>query len=424
MLKVTVRLLRFWSTCLLCLLCVTNAEAATVRLAWDPAPEADVAGYRILYGTQSGHYLGAIDVAKSTDFTITSLPDDLYYFAVQAYTLEGSSSVPSNEVIAAVGTVPRFVAGCVTADPFASMGGGTCYKGGWLPPGMSPPSGGSTSVVSAPPSTPGVCTTADPFASMGGGTCYNGGWLPPGMVIPGGSTTPPSASTPPPSSTPPASSRPTTCSTADPFASLGGGTCYNGGWLPPGMPIPGGSTTTTPPASTPPPSSSTPPAPTGPTTCSTSDPFAAMGGGTCYRGGWLSPGMAIPSGGTVSPSAPPSGTPPPPTNLILGCATPDPFTAMGGGTCVNGGWLAPGMKGATGDAAHVTVTGTLQVLNGTDGLWLILGDDRIVYTSHSIIPAHLLIDDARVTFVGVVVTPATPGTAAVVDILTIEFLAR
>jgi len=72
------------------------------------------------------------------------------------------------------------------------------------------------------------------------------------------------------------------------------------------------------------------------------------------------------------------------------------------------------------DAPHVTVTGTLQVLNLTDGLWLIEGDNGIVYISPSVIPADMLVDGARVTFVGVVVTPAFSGTAAVVDILTIQ----
>src|SRR5262245_39394146 len=28
----------------------------------------------------------------------------------------------------------------------------------------------------------------------------------------------------------------------------------------------------------------------------------------------------------------------------IGCATPDPFVTLGGGTCVNGGWLPPGME--------------------------------------------------------------------------------
>jgi Divergent InlB B-repeat domain len=125
------------------------------------------------------------------------------------------------------------------------------------------------------------CPTADPFASLGGGTCYNGGWLPPGMPVP---TTPSSPSPPPPSpppSPPPPSPSPGTCTTADPFASLGGGTCYNGGWLPPGMPTPGGGTNPTPPSPPPPP----------PAGCTTPDPFTSLGGGTCRNGGWLPPGM-------------------------------------------------------------------------------------------------------------------------------------
>ena len=31
-----------------------------------------------------------------------------------------------------------------------------------------------------------------------------------------------------------AEARPVGCTTADPFVSLGGGTCWNGGWFPPG----------------------------------------------------------------------------------------------------------------------------------------------------------------------------------------------
>jgi hypothetical protein len=69
--------------------------------------------------------------------------------------------------------------------------------------------------VTPPP--PGVpCIGLDPFIALGGGTCCNGGWLPPGMAC----------TLPPP---------PAVCTTPDPFVALGGGTCCNGGWLPPGM---------------------------------------------------------------------------------------------------------------------------------------------------------------------------------------------
>lgn len=160
------------------------------------------------------------------------------------------------------------------------------------------------------------CTGPDPFAALGGGTCYRGGWLPPGMPITGGGQ---AASVPSP-----APARPATCTTPDPFAALGGGSCYQGGWLPPGMPIPssgGGGTVAASPA---------PAAPSTPSTCSTPDPFAALGGGTCYQGGWLPPGMAIPGGAAVSPAAPVPAPEPraatPPSPVV----TPEPSSPSGG----------------------------------------------------------------------------------------------
>jgi hypothetical protein len=149
----------------------------------------------------------------------------------------------------------------------------------------------------APPPPSGSCTTSDPFAGLGGGTCCNGGWLPPGMACAGTPTTP--APAPAPAPAPPASSG--TCSGTNPFASMGGGTCCNGGWLPPGMACQGAPSITPTPA---PPSS----------TCSGPDPFVSIGGGKCVNGGWV------------------------PT----GCTGPDPFTSIGGGVCIAGGWVPKG----------------------------------------------------------------------------------
>ena len=142
---------------------------------------------------------------------------------------------------------------------------------------------------------PSACATPDPFANLGGGTCYAGGWLPPGMPVPGGAPPPPAAPAPPPLPAPP--STPSACVTPDPFGALGGGTCYNGGWLPPGMPVPAGAVTPPPPA----PSAPPPAPPASAPGCSTADPFASLGGGTCYNGGWLPPGMPIPGGGGLPP---------------------------------------------------------------------------------------------------------------------------
>ncbi len=94
----------------------------------------------------------------------------------------------------------------------------------------------------------------------------------------------------------------------------------------------------TPPAVAPPPSVDPPqstvsltPAPTG---CAIPDPFRSLGGGSCVNGGWLPPGMAAP---TVAPT--PTVAPAP----VTGCSIPDPFTSIGGGICRNGGWIPRGM---------------------------------------------------------------------------------
>jgi len=95
-------------------------------------------------------------------------------------------------------------------------------------------------------------------------------------------------------------------------------TCYNGGWLPPGMPIPSQSVV--------------PSTPSAPSTipCTTPRPGSNW---TCYNGGWLPPGMPV-------PSAPPAFVPAPvlPAPSAGGCTTPRPGANW---TCLNGGWLPP-----------------------------------------------------------------------------------
>jgi hypothetical protein len=75
------------------------------------------------------------------------------------------------------------------------------------------------------------------------------------------------------------------------------------------------------------------PAPTN-SGCSTPDPFVAMGGGVCINGGWYPPGSA--PAPAPAPAPTPAPTPPPPPSG--GCTTPNPFASMGAGVCVNGGW--------------------------------------------------------------------------------------
>lgn len=199
--------------------------------------------------------------------------------------------------------------------------------------------------------TPGGCRLPDPFVAFGGGTCFNGGWLPPGMPVP--------------PSPPPASGG---CLTPDPFIALGGGTCFNGGWFPPAAQV------STPTLTPPPP----PPPLTLPAGCATPDPFTAFGGGTCVNGGWLPPGAS---------AVPPSLPPPPPAG---GCTTPDPFASIPGmtGVCVNGGWQPTGTPTAeiqlTGVVFEMTPDGPMPVSGAlvtfADLLGSLNGDDPLSQT--------------------------------------------
>jgi len=81
------------------LLCIPDANAASVTLAWDPNSEPDVAGYRVYYGKALGNYKSLIDVGNQTTCSISDLEDgEAYYFVVTAYDLLGRESDFSSEL--------------------------------------------------------------------------------------------------------------------------------------------------------------------------------------------------------------------------------------------------------------------------------------------------------------------------------------
>jgi hypothetical protein len=82
-----------------CLLSSGVAHSASVTLAWDASQEEDVAGYRVYYGTTSGHYTNMIDVGLNTSGSISNLvPGQTYYFAATAYDTGGNESGFSQEI--------------------------------------------------------------------------------------------------------------------------------------------------------------------------------------------------------------------------------------------------------------------------------------------------------------------------------------
>ena len=97
------------------LLCsVGIAHAAQVTLEWNAVTHPDVAGYMVYYGNCSRDYDESVDVGNWTMVTIAELEEDeIYYFAVTAYSIYGEESEFSNEVCL----------NCATADTSDGSGG-------------------------------------------------------------------------------------------------------------------------------------------------------------------------------------------------------------------------------------------------------------------------------------------------------------
>jgi hypothetical protein len=83
--------------CWLVLAAAVSAQG--VKLAWNPNPENNVAGYILHYGTQSGNLTEFTDVGNKTGTTLEGLPLGVtHYAAVQAYNTLGLMSDLSEEI--------------------------------------------------------------------------------------------------------------------------------------------------------------------------------------------------------------------------------------------------------------------------------------------------------------------------------------
>jgi hypothetical protein len=91
----------FWiGVTLLLVLYPRAVSAGTIKLAWDPVGDTDLAGYRVYYGTTSGLYSQAVEVGKQTTATLTNLQDcRVYYLALKSVDANGNESLGfSNEI--------------------------------------------------------------------------------------------------------------------------------------------------------------------------------------------------------------------------------------------------------------------------------------------------------------------------------------
>lgn len=85
---------------LICLLFHSPASGQqTLKVGWNPNPENDIVGYRVLLGTSSGAYPVVTNVGNVTTHVFSGLtPDKTYYCAVQATNNGGLMSLPSAEI--------------------------------------------------------------------------------------------------------------------------------------------------------------------------------------------------------------------------------------------------------------------------------------------------------------------------------------
>lgn len=86
---------------ILCYFLAGVASGASVSLAWDQPTDSTIIGYTVHYGISSGSYSAVFDAGNAGTTTIGGLADGVtYYFVVNDYALDGTTSSYSNEVTA------------------------------------------------------------------------------------------------------------------------------------------------------------------------------------------------------------------------------------------------------------------------------------------------------------------------------------
>ena len=77
----------------------TSVSPSSLRLAWDPNPESDVASYQLSYGTAPGQHSILVEAGLNTAVAVTGLlQGTTYYFVVSASNQAGLRSAASTEI--------------------------------------------------------------------------------------------------------------------------------------------------------------------------------------------------------------------------------------------------------------------------------------------------------------------------------------
>src|SRR5688572_30248240 len=67
--------LRVWFTALVLLTFATAASATSIKLAWDPVSDPDLAGYKLYYGYASRQYNTHVNAGENTTAALSGLKD-------------------------------------------------------------------------------------------------------------------------------------------------------------------------------------------------------------------------------------------------------------------------------------------------------------------------------------------------------------
>jgi Big-like domain-containing protein/HYR domain-containing protein/fibronectin type III domain protein len=154
-----------------------HVPAGSFSLAWDPSPSANVAGYRVRYGSTPLAYTTIIDAGANFATQLNGLPaGQTYYFVVDAYDAAGDASGPSNQLTVIVDAEPTpptvttsgnlTLAATSAAGAIASFtASATLADGTSVPVSCAPVSGsmfplGATTVTCSAISPSGVTGTA------------------------------------------------------------------------------------------------------------------------------------------------------------------------------------------------------------------------------------------------------------------------
>ena len=150
---------------LFCGLAVTTPSSVlgtqSVTLAWNPVTNANVAGYKVYYGSASGNYTNISSVGNVTNATIPGLTDGAtYYFAATSLSTSGLESGYSSEISY---TIPSAVP-TLQVNP-GSIGYGTILTGTSKTNSFTVQNIGTGTLS-------GTATVGSPFSIVSGGS-YN-----------------------------------------------------------------------------------------------------------------------------------------------------------------------------------------------------------------------------------------------------------